>query len=379
MSDKQNTLLLKANLLAVLLSFEKYWQVYSLSDGTLYREEVRDEAKNIIAIFYKIYGKKVLINPDNTINGVDMFRARQFVEELDKWLKTKNIFPKEFLGKEYTNKSQFYFQVVLLELEGQLEEEIVLPYKLKLTAMGHESYFRRKQMRWLGQVPDSILDKLSDQYILKMSNTDTLVMVADVRRSQDLMTYGLSANFYREQILTFLSKVKAILHKKFAIYDRFTGDGFIAYFNKYVCDQNSKDYYEMMLNACKEIQEFSFDFFDNWAKQLRKIPCEPIGLSIGIDSGSVSFKDIDNQLFAIGDACVWATRMCNAGQRGDIILNNIPYHKIADNSTSGLYKELDATTKNGESFRAYRVIKMPSKFNALPLKDPSLNQPSAIK
>lgn len=383
MNQKKNTeeeiMLKKVNLMALTLNFEKYWQSYSLSDGILYSKEVRKEAAKIVPLFYEIYGKKVLVNPDRTINDVDMFESRQFVEGLELWLKTNDRYPKVSFGKEYTNKSQLYFQVVFIELESQLEKEIGLPVGLSYMATVHEYYFRRKQMKWANQLPNSIVEKMMDpSYLTKMSSADTIVMVADIRRSQDLITYGLSPNFYREQMISFLSEVRKILFDNLGIYDRFTGDGFIAYFNQFVCEQEGKDYYEMALDACDKIQSFSDKFFDNWSSQIRKIPVEPIGLSIGIDSGIVNFKDGEEQLFAIGDVCVWATRMCNAGKRGEIVFNNIPYHKIAAYGKDGFSKEIDAVTKNGESFKAYSVKPSLVTYKIQPKKDPSLDIPAAI-
>ena len=44
----------KFNLLALLLSFEKYWSPYSLSDGSLYKEEVKEEAAKVVNLFWYI-------------------------------------------------------------------------------------------------------------------------------------------------------------------------------------------------------------------------------------------------------------------------------------------------------------------------------------
>ena len=104
-----------------------------------------------------------------------------------------------------------------------------------------------------------------------------------------------------------------------------------------------------------------------------------IGLSLGIDSGRVSYKEIEGQFFAIGDACVWATRMCNAGKRGDIVFNNIPYHRIAPFGADAFSEEIESVSKNGESFKAYRIDPSLVTYISQPQKDPSLNKPTAIK
>ena len=210
--------LAKVNLLALVLNFEKYWQSYSLSDGVLYSKEVREEAKKIVPLFYDIYGKKVLVETDGRVNDVDMFESRQLVEELDKWLETKDKFPREFLGKKYTHRTQLYYQVVFIELESQLQEEIGLPIGLSYTATVHETIFRSKQFPWALQLPSSLLDKvLEPSFLERMSKSDTIVVVADIRRSQDLITYGLTPEFYRKQIIGLLDEVKRIFVMAFWI------------------------------------------------------------------------------------------------------------------------------------------------------------------
>lgn len=369
----------KANLLALLLNFEKYWQNYSLSDGFLYAKEVRNEAKKIVPLFYEVYGKKAIVNPDNTVNDVDLFESRRFIDGLEKWLEGEDKFPKVLFGREYTNRTSFVFQVILIELESQLEKDLNLPVKLSYSATVQEYYFQRKQLTWAGQIPERLIETaMEPSFVTKLSGTETLVVVADIRRSQDLITYGLSPKIYREQIMGFLTEVKKILHENYGIFDRFTGDGFVAYFNEFACGLGKRDYYEMTLDACHKIQSFSAGYFDKWSGLIRKIPIEPIGLSIGVDCGSIDFKDFDGQLFAIGEACVWATRMCNAGKKGDIVFNNIPFHRICSYGTEGFSEEIDATTKNGETFKAFRINPTLVSYKKQPQKDPSLDSPAAI-
>lgn len=95
--------------------------------------------------------------------------------------------------------------------------------------------------------------------------------------------------------------------------------------------------------------------FENWIKQIRKLPPNSPALTIGIDSGLITFRDLDNHLFGIGDAIVWANRMSSAGLKGDIILNNIPYHKIKAQQIDIEFETIENTTKDGESFTAYKA------------------------
>lgn len=347
----------KYNLLALLLSFEKYWSPYSLSDGSLYKEEVKEEAAKVVKLFCEIYDAELFVRTaDKEIirPSKDMDR-KMFIRLLKSWLTTDDLFPYMNQRNSFVNRKRNFFQNVLSEFESELSEELGLPVKMKCETSSYEELFHKNVLKWAAQLPDEVVHKMDDAYIDKMSKSDTLVVVGDIRRSQDLMTYGSNPDVYREKIIEFMDKTRQILKDNCGLYDRFTGDGFIAYFNKYMCEQEGKDYYEMMLKSCREILEFSNPFFDEWVKLLRRIPDMEIGLCIGVDSGIVSFKDLNNQLFAIGDACVWATRMNSAGEKGDIILNNIPYQVLSSSLNGNNCNRINSVTKGGEHFSAYRL------------------------
>lgn len=353
----ENEKLKKVNLLALLLNFEKYWSPYSLSDGSLYKEEVKVEANKLTSLFYEIYGDKSfkLTSAGEIAKPDDLTDQRLFIMSLKSWLSNNSLYPNITPQNLVVNRNRFFFQKVLSDFETQLSEELKLPVKLTCSATAYEESFHKNVLKWAAQLPDAVIPKIDEAYISNMSSFDSLVVVGDIRRSQDLMTYGSNPNVYRDKIIEFMNRTREILKSNCGLYDRFTGDGFIAYFNKYMCEQEGKDYYEMMLKSCREILEFSNPFFEEWAHLLRRIPETDIGLCIGVDSGIVSFKDLDNQLFAIGDACVWATRMNSAGNKGDVILNNLPYHVLSKVLNGNNCEKINSITKGGEHFSAYRL------------------------
>ena len=85
----------KFNLLALLLSFEKYWSPYSLSDGSLYKEEVKEEAAKVVNLFCEIYDAELfertadgeIIRPSKDVN------RKIFIRSLKSWLTTDDLFP----------------------------------------------------------------------------------------------------------------------------------------------------------------------------------------------------------------------------------------------------------------------------------------------
>ena len=367
-------------LLVHLLSFEKFETPYFFSGGFLYAKEVKEEAKQIAKLFYDIYGHKDCVANDERVQNADTWAIRQFIELLEEWSNSEEINIRSTSSNEINKEgSRSNYQDVLVQLESDIIDELDLPLTLTFGTSSHEKLFRREALRWIGKMSEKILINISPEYLQNMSESDTLVMVADVRRSQDLMTYGVSPESYKNKMVEFLKKIRTILLENYAIFDQFTGDGFIAYFNEYICNSNEKDYYEMMVDSCKKIQDFSKNFFKDWTKTLRRAPSEEIGLAIGVDSGKVYYRDLDDQFLAIGDACVWATRMSSAGKKGDVILNNIPYQTIAEKTDLSTCKEeVSSETKTGEKFKAFRLII--DKVNYSPKQISTLSEkPIAIK
>ena len=356
---KQNINKKYQNLLILLQSFESLWIYLTVSEGELYKEQCKEEAKKLVSCFHEVYkfdkgiynSKTVSINKDDGEEHI-----REILKGLKQWSINKETFPVFYNGIGGEANAKF-----ILSLSFFMCEKVYLCEKLKVKVTptiiwsAAQSIYSKNKIRWNGHLPPQAINLVSAEFVEKLSSTDTIVLVADIRKSQDLMTYGPSADFFRDKILEFTTQMRKIIKNNYGIFDKFTGDGFLCYFNSHLCEQFKKDYYEQMLNACKEIMNFSNMFFQEWIKHIRKLPPNSSGLTLGIDSGIVKFRDLDNHLFAIGDAIVWANRMSSAGKRGEIILNNIPYFKIRDVSKDIKFEPIENITKGGESFTAYKT------------------------
>ena len=346
------------NLQLLLLSFEKYWNAYVITDGILYAKETKKEARKLCALFKETFKQE----PSYTRDAMDIINAasrvsvmRTLFESLEEWANSKQKYPKvseiSSFGKQDAAKLNFR----LNDFESRLSLMTNKGKNLEYYTEPKLFEFQQRYYKWLGQLPNKAIDKIDEDFIKKMSASDTIAVVADIRRSQDLITYGTSPEIYQREIMSFIKEVRSIINKHVGIYDRFTGDGFVAHFNKYLCSQAKTDYYDMMIAACREIMDYSIELFSRWSSKLRKKPQVEIGLSIGIDSGQISFVDVDNQLFAIGNSCVWATRMSDAGNSGDIIYNNIPHTFALENAKGIEFEEVLGKTKTGEEFKGYKV------------------------
>lgn len=335
---------LLVNILILLQSFEKYWMLNYVSKGTLFNDDLREEARKLCTLI------DTLIRVRETEQYISFSELRTILE--------KEVLP------DVTTQQQLIVDVngryvktrrLLLRIQATICSELRIQISPQFVSPIVDGMTNQRQSDWYGLVHPAILNQIDDEFAKSMSREDTITIVADIRRSQDLMTYS-SPSYYNEKIIEFTENVKSIILENNGVFDKFTGDGFIAYFNKYMCDIIKADYYNQMWMACVRVMDFANPFFDEWCKQLRKIPEEKIGLSIGVDTGTVEFTILDHQVYAVGEPCVWATRMNSAGKSGEIVFNNLPYNHMLESGFDLKFREEDSQTKTGEKFKFYKVV-----------------------
>jgi len=224
--------------------------------------------------------------------------------------------------------------------------------------MEQEKQTNTSNLIWERHLHPQVLKVIGNNLEQELSGTDTVVLVGDVRNSQVLMTYSQSVAFFRDKMFGYVAQVMKIIKSNYGIFDKFIGDGFVSHFNSTVCEKFGKDYYRQMLKAAQEIMDFSIPFFDEWGKQIRKLPPIQPGIALGVDCGIVEFRNLDNYLVSIGEPIVWASRVSNAGQKGEIIFNNMPYHKVRELIDESHFEPVESATKGGENFTAYK-LKLP--------------------
>ena len=351
--------LLYANLLILLQNFENFWNMYSISEGYLYQAETKQSAKKYLELFKLVAekdpgiknSKDLRINKDNTTEYIDNLN-----KSIEEWIDEDKKYP--VLSTEIAlgnnEKSRLILQPYFLLISAYLQSRIKLDYMPILCKSSGEGKFHYNNVKWDGCFPWQICDQVDKKLLNLLSKSETVVIIGDIRKSQDLITYAVNPDMYRKRMILFIDKVKQIVLQHMGIFDKFTGDGFISYFNASLLQKFHKQLYETVIDVCILIQKESKPFFEKWQQSLQKISQESIGLSIGVDSGIMNFID-DRMLFAIGTPAVWATRMCAAGSAGDIILNNIPHTKILNSQLSLNFEEVLGITKTGEKFKAFKI------------------------
>jgi len=236
-----------------------------------------------------------------------------------------------------------------------LSKEVALETLPPIALSTEEFEHTEKYLRWQPHLPRVSMYWYDRAFNFpKLSSTETIVVYGDIRRSQDLMVYTIGYERFEEMMIRFFDSVRKVFDTNLGIFDKFTGDGFLGYFNEYLCSQKREDFLQCFIRFSKQCMETCYSLFDDWKKSVRKLPEEDIMLSIGADVGQIHFGDRYGHLICIGDAIVWAQRMCAAAPAGTIYVNNILANLLKDKEGIEL-SPVAGKTKTGESFLSSRM------------------------
>ncbi len=337
--------------LFLLKDFQSYWAYFSLSDGELYPDATRDVAVHLVdSLLYleKLHG--ALLNTDVEAS-LPLFPPGDVLRTLESWGRDSE--PKA-LQKLLQNSVgiQAYFTAIKRVLYGILD----MPLPLQ-ELDGSEVMYRQSIIRWQAHFPTMLLHNMGEarKVLEQASCSESIVVVGDIRRSQDLMTYARDNASFAANIVRLINTTRMLLDEYLGVFDKFTGDGFLAYFNKDLCARNGMDYRQCFKNFVKDVMEFSAGHFAQWSKEVRKLPDVEVGMAMGADLGCVLFQDIDSHFIAVGDAIIWANRMVAGAHAGEVVCNNL-LSVLLENCEGVRFEDRLGATKAGETFRAKKMI-----------------------
>lgn len=150
------------------------------------------------------------------------------------------------------------------------------------------------------------------------SACEAYVLCIDVRRSTDLMLKAKSPRAFSDFITGLTRKLKEIVRTNYGVYDKFTGDGVLAFYPKFF---SGKDAGLRAIKTAAECHEcFESHYRDH--RSCFQAVLKSTGLGIGIDFGQCNLVRSDNDLTLIGTPVVYACRL--AGSPPSTTLVNQP-------------------------------------------------------
>lgn len=179
----------------------------------------------------------------------------------------------------------------------------------------------------------------------KVEPHESCILIVDVRRSTDLMLYARNATLFALFIIKLCSDLSNFVKKNHGIFDKFLGDGIIAYFPKFF---SGEDYVYFALKAANECQKHFRKCYSDYRKHMNLVKAD-VGLGIGIDCGPTNIVTIGNiEIEIVGDAVVYASRLCSEASPGSTLINQRAY-EIASSKyrKESTWKEVEKEIKEG--------------------------------
>lgn len=148
------------------------------------------------------------------------------------------------------------------------------------------------------------------------SECEAVVVSIDIRRSTELMLKARKPELFSKFITELSFKLSQVIISNFGIFDKFTGDGILAFFPKFYSGNDA------IVRALKAAQECHYIFNDHYinSKECFNVFIKDVGLGIGIDFGNVTLVNSQSELTVVGIPVVYACRFSGA-KAGETILN----------------------------------------------------------
>ena len=190
---------------------------------------------------------------------------------------------------------------------------------------------------------DQLLDAIIDTTPLQM-----FVMAADIRESTLLMKEAVRFEQFAKIMDKFVSAVRSGIGTPGGWFDKFTGDGFLAY---WIAPSTPKEEYQQRFveaagnlahTAHELIELFHRRVLEDFRRNSRNLS-DGVGLAIGLDAGPGFLVEIAGELTLVGPPVVGAVRMVNAASRPQEIFANVYLGEHLHDEQDGVYEALGMT------------------------------------
>ncbi|HZN42193.1 MAG TPA: hypothetical protein VFC08_00555 [Actinomycetota bacterium] len=187
---------------------------------------------------------------------------------------------------------------------------------------------------------DDLIDAIVDTTPLQM-----FVMAADIRESTLLMKEAVRFEQFAKIMDKFVSAVRSGIGTPGGWFDRFTGDGFLAYWIVPTTprEEAQRRFVEAAGNladtAHQLIELFHRRVLEDFRRNSRNLS-DGVGLSIGLDAGPGFLVEIAGELTVVGPPVVGAVRMVTAASRPQEIVANVYLGEYLHDEQEGIYQAL---------------------------------------
>lgn len=177
------------------------------------------------------------------------------------------------------------------------------------------------------------------------------VMSVDIRRSTDLMLKARSPDLFASFLSSLSAALMEIVFKSFGVFDKFTGDGILAFFPEFYSGRDAGYHALKAAMLCHEAfarhyREFRHAFVS---------VLQDTGLGIGIDFGTLHLVQVAGPLTVVGPPVVYACRLGGAAP-GTTLINQPAFEVLSERCGVSLsFDESSHEIKHEGRMLAYTV------------------------
>lgn len=293
---------------------------------------------------------KDIISQNQNIIGLNNIHS---IHNSFSWLEKKSIDKKIALEEEINELKKklrtFYTQVNQLTSNEENKIEELRKLNEELQSKENINHILPRICEEAGQ---KILSDINFRNLFQdAKNYDSVVVSIDIRRSTELMLKARKPELFSKFITELSQKLRDAILTNFGIFDKFTGDGILAFFPKFFSGQ-----YAIIraLRAAEDCHKIFDQHYRN-SKECFNVFIKDVGLGIGIDYGSVTLVNARNELTVVGIPVVYACRMSGA-KAGETLLNQPAKEEICKLSENYIKAiETEINIKNEGIALAYLI------------------------
>jgi class 3 adenylate cyclase len=186
---------------------------------------------------------------------------------------------------------------------------------------------------------EELLDAIIDGEPIQM-----FVMAGDIRSSTILMKEAVRFERFAFIMDKFVTSVRRGIQGSGGWFDKFTGDGFLAY---WIVQSGSDEHHEHFVQAAGNMTHTAHtlvEFFhqrvlEDFRSNSRNLP-DGVGLAVGLDAGPGYLVEIAGELTVVGSPVVGAVRMVTAASTPREIIANVFLGERLRDGQDGVYEKL---------------------------------------
>ena len=239
-----------------------------------------------------------------------------------------------------------------------------------------ESYNQLKTKESLRHLLDRVCLKAQDKLLSTKTQMSELfgfdenevceayVISIDVRRSTELMLKARNAKDFARFITTLANKLREVIIKNYGVFDKFTGDGILAYFP---VNYSGQDAGLRVANAANECHKIFAEHYKESRKYFTSV-LNDVGLGIGVDFGKITIVKMHVELTIVGTPVVYACRLGGA-DAGETLVNQPAYEVLMEKFSECVdFTETSIHFKHEGNMLAYKIERNSKKRS---LEDPT--------